>query len=68
VRFNSIGDTVASRPNPRVYRGKANFNNAEINFKYQLTPALLIGAAFDYTKDSYVDSSTSVDLWASTRR
>ena len=50
VHFKSLGDTVASGPNPGGYRGNANFKNAEINFKYQLTPALLLGAAFDYTK------------------
>ncbi|KIG08189.1 porin [Caballeronia concitans] len=30
--------------------GTGKFHNAEINFKYQLTPALLVGAAYDYTK------------------
>jgi predicted porin len=34
--------------------GTATFNNAEVNFKYQLTPVLLMGAAFDYTKGSSV--------------
>ncbi|WP_206952420.1 porin [Trinickia acidisoli] len=28
----------------------AMFDNAELNFKYQLTPALLLGTAYDYTK------------------
>lgn len=36
--------------NPLGYNGDAKFNNAEINFKYQLTPALLLGVAYDYTK------------------
>ncbi|CAG4885505.1 porin [Paraburkholderia saeva] len=35
----------------------ATFNNAEINFKYQLTPALLVGAAFDYTDGSDVEQA-----------
>jgi len=30
--------------------GTGKFHNAEINFKYQLTPALLLGVAYDYTK------------------
>ncbi len=30
--------------------GTGKFHNAEINFKYQPTPALLVGAAYDYTK------------------
>ncbi|WP_175154086.1 porin, partial [Paraburkholderia ultramafica] len=30
--------------------GTAKFHNAEANFKYQLTTALLLGLAYDYTK------------------
>ncbi|MDE1183190.1 porin [Paraburkholderia sp.] len=32
----------------------ATFNNGEVNFKYQLTPALVLGAAFDYTRGSSI--------------
>ena len=47
VQFANLGaDAVAGAP---AYRGSANFNNGEINFKYQLTPALVLGAAYDYT-------------------
>jgi predicted porin len=35
--------------NPLGYSGSARFHNAEVNFKYQLTPALLLGVAYDYT-------------------
>ncbi|AQH01428.1 porin [Burkholderia sp. KK1] len=56
VQFKNLGDTVSSGPNPRGYSGNAYFNNVEVNFKYQLTPALLLGAAFNYTKGSDVDS------------
>ncbi len=35
--------------NPLGYSGSARFQNAEVNFKYQLTPALLLGVAYDYT-------------------
>jgi predicted porin len=46
IRFGNLGKTFAS-----PYTGQsATFNNAEVNFKYQLTPALLIGAAYDYTR------------------
>ncbi|SDH52539.1 porin [Paraburkholderia phenazinium] len=46
IRFGNLGKTFAS-----PYTGQsATFNNAELNFKYQLTPALLIGAAYDYTR------------------
>ncbi|KXU93923.1 porin [Caballeronia megalochromosomata] len=30
--------------------GTGKFNNVEVSFKYQVTPALLLGAAYDYTK------------------
>jgi len=48
IQFANLGaDAVANTPN---YRGSATFNNGEINFKYQLTPALVLGAAYDYTR------------------
>ncbi|VWD29343.1 porin [Burkholderia lata] len=37
----------------------ATFNNGEINFKYQLTPALILGAAYDYTQGSKIDSASA---------
>ncbi|MEA3099492.1 porin [Caballeronia mineralivorans] len=58
TQFLNLGDTATSGPNPKAYTGNATFNNAEINFKYQLTPTLLLGAAFDYTKGSDVTTRT----------
>ncbi|WP_028226391.1 porin [Paraburkholderia ferrariae] len=37
--------------------GDAKFHNVEANFRYQLTPALLLGAAYDYTKGYGVNSA-----------
>ncbi|WP_048991913.1 porin, partial [Burkholderia cenocepacia] len=37
----------------------ATFNNGEINFKYQLTPALILGAAYDYTQGSKIDGNSA---------
>ncbi|WP_049018077.1 porin, partial [Burkholderia multivorans] len=37
----------------------ATFNNGEINFKYQLTPALILGAAYDYTQGSKINGSSA---------
>ncbi|MGU7783815.1 porin [Burkholderia sp. PU8-34] len=37
----------------------ATFNNGEINFKYQLTPALILGAAYDYTQGSKIDNASA---------
>jgi predicted porin len=45
TRFEDIRHT-ASTPNT----GNAVFNSYEINGRYFITPALLIGASFDYTK------------------
>ncbi|MFD1559590.1 porin [Paraburkholderia silviterrae] len=51
IKFMDLGSNGASA----FQRGDtATFNNAEINFRYQLTPALLLGTAFDYTKGSEV--------------
>jgi predicted porin len=58
IQFKNLGDTATSGPNLRGYSGNATFNNVEVNFKYQLTPALLAGAAFDYTKGSDVNSTS----------
>jgi predicted porin len=48
TRFRDLGD-LSSGPNPRGLSGTAIFNNVEVNFRYQFTPALLWGAAYDYT-------------------
>jgi predicted porin len=54
IRFGNLGASFAS-----PFRGQsATFNNGEINFKYQLTPALLIGAAYDYTRGTQVEGSS----------
>ncbi|KVE73065.1 porin [Burkholderia vietnamiensis] len=37
----------------------ATFNNGELNFKYQLTPALILGAAYDYTQGSKIDGNSA---------
>lgn len=56
IRFMNLGAVAAL--NTRGYTGTATFNNAEINFRYQITPALLVGAAFDYTKGSDVSEAS----------
>ena len=51
TQFKDLGQTaVAGQPAGSKTGGDAKFHNAEVNFKYQLTPALLLGAAYDYTK------------------
>ncbi|MDB5783442.1 porin [Caballeronia mineralivorans] len=48
TQFKDLGQTAVA--GARTVSGSAKFHNAELNFKYQLTPALLLGAAYDYTK------------------
>jgi predicted porin len=53
IRFGNLGKTFAS-----PFSGQsATFNNGEINFKYQLTPALLVGAAYDYTRGAEINGA-----------
>ncbi|WP_168794140.1 porin [Paraburkholderia aromaticivorans] len=55
--FRDLGD-LSSGPNPAGLSGNATLNNAEVNFKYQITPDLLCGLAYDYTKGSSVKGMT----------
>ncbi|CAG9216728.1 Porin [Paraburkholderia tropica] len=48
TQFKDIG-TLAGLPATGA-GGTAKFHNVEANFRYQLTPTLLLGAAYDYTK------------------
>jgi predicted porin len=50
TQFKDVGTEGGAGLNQFGNFGTAKFHNAEINFKYQLTPALLLGAAYDYTK------------------
>ncbi|GJH29353.1 porin [Caballeronia novacaledonica] len=57
TRFLALGNTGASGPSPQRYTGDATFNNVEVNAKYQITPAWLVGVAYDYTKGNGADST-----------
>lgn len=57
IRFMHLGDTAESGPNPLGYTGDATFNNVEVNAKYQITPKLVAGISYDYTKGDSVDST-----------
>jgi len=50
TQFKDLGQTGVTGATNQTTSGSAKFHNAELNFKYQLTPALLLGAAYDYTK------------------
>ncbi|CAB3643319.1 Outer membrane porin protein [Paraburkholderia graminis C4D1M] len=50
TRFQDLGSS--SGPNPLGYTGTAYFHNIEASAKWQVTPAFVLGAAFDYTTGS----------------
>lgn len=56
IRFSNLGVAFAQ---PNVRGQSVTFNNAELNFKYQLTPALLIGAAYDYTRGASIEGAST---------
>jgi predicted porin len=51
IKFMNLGGAFSGQT--------ATFNNGEVNFKYQLTPALLVGAAYDYTRGSKIDGDSA---------
>jgi predicted porin len=57
IQFKNLGNTVSYDPNPLGYQGNAKLSNAEANFKYQFTPALLVGATFEYTKGDSISTA-----------
>ncbi len=55
VKFYGLGSSYAS-----AFAGQtATFNNVEVNFKYQFTPALLVGIAYDYLRGSSINGSSA---------
>lgn len=52
IRFENLGSS--SGPNPLGYHGEAIFTSIDINARYRMTPALLLGGSFDYTRRSSV--------------
>ncbi|MFT4509293.1 porin [Caballeronia sp. 15711] len=57
IQFRGLGNTASAGPNPNGFTGNAIFNNAEVNFKYQLTPSLLAGVAYDYMHNGGASST-----------
>jgi len=59
TQFKGLGQTVvAGLPSGSPLSGTAKFNNAELSIGYKLSPALLIGIAYDYTKGYSVSNET----------
>ena len=57
TRFKDVGD-LSSAPNPAGNRGTATFNNVELNFKYQVSPAWVLGVAADYARASGIHDAS----------
>ncbi|WAL85158.1 porin [Pandoraea sp. XJJ-1] len=60
VKFNDLGATTVAGLSTQTaaYRGSATFNIGEVNVKYNITPALMLGAAYSYTRDSGATSNS----------
>ena len=58
TQFQNLGTVhaVGSISAPNYLGGTATFNSGEINLKYQVTPALLLGGAYIYTHNSGADN------------
>lgn len=55
IRFMNLGASYTS-----PLKGQSGtFNNGEVSFLYRLSPALLVGAAYDYTRGSEVNGHPS---------
>ncbi|MEK2606988.1 porin [Burkholderia arboris] len=57
TQFRHLGDTTSGPVPAGGISGTAKFNNAELNVKYQITPALIVGANYVYTKNSGADAT-----------
>ncbi|WP_338069342.1 porin [Paraburkholderia phosphatilytica] len=57
TQFGNLGSVNAGGAitAPKYTGGSATFNSGEVNVKYQLTPALQLGGAYIYTRNSGAD-------------
>jgi predicted porin len=59
VKFMGLGNRLSGPILIEGISGTATFNNAELNFKYQFTPALVAGIAYVYTHNSGANDTGS---------
>ncbi|GAB2900800.1 porin [Paraburkholderia jirisanensis] len=64
VRFHDLGAVAVSGTSAFFAGSSAAFNSIEINFKYQLTPVLLVGAAYNWVNGSSVTTTNGVAIGA----
>lgn len=62
TRFENLGSVAVAglTPTEAGYTGHATFNSAEVNLRYQLTPALMLAFAYDYTNGTGVGNGSAV--------
>jgi predicted porin len=61
TQFNNLGSVEVAGLNPveASYRGKVSFDTGEINAHYQVSPSVLLAAAYTYTRNRGVDGAGS---------
>jgi predicted porin len=64
VRFQNLGALAVSGTPAFSPGSSAGFNSIELNFKYQLTPSLLLGAAYNLVKGTSVKTADGTDIGA----
>ncbi|WP_133650650.1 porin [Paraburkholderia flava] len=62
TQFRNLGAVGVSglTPAETSYSGHATFNSAELNVRYQLTPALMLAVSYDYTNGTGVGNGSAV--------
>lgn len=58
VQFGNLGSVSGVTTGAAAkYSGSASFNSGELNVKFQVSPALVLGTSYSYTKDDGVDGN-----------
>ncbi|QGZ62425.1 porin [Paraburkholderia acidisoli] len=58
IRFGNLASSYTTAALAARRGQSETLNNVEVNFKYQLTPALLAGLAYDYTRGASIDGAS----------
>jgi predicted porin len=58
IKFKNLGVDAGNAGATANLIGTATFNSVEANFKYQLTPAMLVEVAYDYTQGSPINNQS----------
>lgn len=62
IQFSGLGSVVNGpvrlANGTTVTGGSGHFNDVEVNFKYQVNPSVLLGVAYNYTKENGIGDAT----------